>query len=313
MVSKDPLKKIISPSKTTHFLFEKSENDDSITDKIRQFFINAIYGKQIIKPDISETHQKIDDKSKLIRKLITYNKINPSSPITTDFFDKICNSDKKQIGSGTYGKIFSHDASDQFVIKCVGLWEDENCLSDTTVHELDAISRFRNIPGIVHVDGVYDDDDEIKIIMDKHQMDLSAYCKKHPCRIRTKHVIQFITDMMKILIILSENRTTHFDIKPQNILINENPSGITFTLCDLGFSSTVLYTNRFYRKKCGTYVTSAPELLVNDYNKNNLYPEIQSDVWSVAMTALYMFSKCYEIEGETASRSFRIDCNSIQY
>ena len=89
----------------------------------------------------------------------------------------------------------------------------------------------------------------------------------------TKHLYEFITHMCKALEYLERHKICHFDIKPENIMYNNNeviPFGKRFKIIDFGFSEKSPFVT-YIKKARGTPIY-AP------YHSNTNYP-----VWALEL------------------------------
>ena len=94
------------------------------------------------------------------------------------------------------------------------------------------------------------------------------------------HLNEFITQMCEALQYLEQNKICHFDIKPENIMYNDNESisfGKRFKLIDFGFAETYPFSS-YIKKARGTPIyapqhssTKYPEWALELYPNDRLY------------------------------------------
>lgn len=83
-----------------------------------------------------------------------------------------------------------------------------------------------------------------------------------------------------------KSKITHRDLKPKNILVEEDDEGnLKVKLADLGISKVYRDSETLERQtKCGTDVYAAPEVWLREEDRDKYKFPPKADVWSYAMT-----------------------------
>jgi PAS domain-containing serine/threonine kinase len=133
-------------------------------------------------------------------------------------------------------------------------------------------------PNIVKVLEVFQDDDYIQMVMQRHGcgMDLFEFIDRQP--IIDEPLASYIfRQLVSAVSYLHSNNIVHRDIKDENIVINEE---FRIKLIDFG-SAAYMQKGKKFAKFCGTLDYCSPEVLLgNKYNG----PEL--DCWTIGI-ALY--------------------------
>ena len=141
-----------------------------------------------------------------------------------------------------------------------------------------------NHNNIVKLFDFYETSSEIYIIMEYIKGGtLKTYMKKNKENLNENTVKNIIFYLLNAINYLHKLKIIHSDIKPENIMF-ENESDIsTLKLIDFGLSSFNNKENEY----CGTFLYMAPEILFN--NKKLLTNEI--DIWSVGIIMYQLLNK----------------------
>lgn len=182
-----------------------------------------------------------------------------------------------KIGGGSYGEVYLAERlnddkmKEEYAVKIIPLSND---LFHRTyvLNEVNNLRLLNGLQNVVQIRSICKDNEKSYIFMDKMQMDLITYINDVPFTERIKNLHNFISHMCNILYSMKNLKMMHNDIKPDNILVNND----NFYLADFGESC---FEWKIHEKMVGTSDYLSPEKLVGV--KNYKYP---SDIWSLGLT-----------------------------
>ncbi|KAK3088561.1 hypothetical protein FSP39_020640 [Pinctada imbricata] len=133
-----------------------------------------------------------------------------------------------------------------------------------------------NHPNIVKVLDVFENDDYIQMVMEKHGsgMDLFEFIDRAPLldEALASYIFRQIVSAVSYLHGLS---ILHRDIKDENVILNER---FQIKLIDFG-AAAYMYPGKLFGTFCGTMEYCSPEVLMG-----NKYPGPELEVWSMGVT-----------------------------
>ncbi|CRK91668.1 CLUMA_CG005318, isoform A [Clunio marinus] len=186
------------------------------------------------------------------------------------------------LGSGTYSTV--HKAIDKITrqIVAIKILDRKRILKgrklsiDNLVQEIQLLKKLQH-PYIVKMEDFCWDAQNIYIIMELCEVSLSSFIKKRQrlpettCRI----FIRMLAEAMKYL---RDNNVSHFDLKPQNLLLTRSKSTSTYILkiCDFGFAQQLTPEEENDTIK-GSPLYMAPEIILK-----HKY-DARADLWSIGV------------------------------
>lgn len=185
------------------------------------------------------------------------------------------------LGSGTYSTV--HKAIDKRTRELVAIkiLERRKILKakisvDNLITEIGLLKKLQH-KYIVKMEDFCWDPQNIYIIMELCEVSLSDFIKKRQrlsestCRI----FVRMLADAMKYL---RNNNVSHFDLKPQNLLLTRPSLSSTYLLkiCDFGFAQHLLMDEENETVK-GSPLYMAPEIIL----KRKYDP--RADLWSIGV------------------------------
>ena len=187
----------------------------------------------------------------------------------------------ERLGKGTYGTVYKvkkKGTEKYYAIKKIKNEMDDEGIPSTALREI-AILKKMKYPNVVNVEGVAfsNSNNNIELCLEYCRYDLKKLidCKKNDSSF---YNVKFIKNMMYQLLKgvehLHSHKVLHRDLKPQNILVDDN--GWTLKLADFGLSRVYSIPIRPYTKEVLTLWYRAPEMMLGISNY-----AIGLDVWSL--------------------------------
>ena len=232
------------------------------------------------------------------------NKIEPDENFIPEDFDII-----KQIGEGTFGKIFCIEwpknkkkyAMKKMILRTM----DELSLNQEKTNLLFNFIKKTNSNGVIKLYGdqcVQKNDAEYiyYVLMELASIDWEKEIKK---RSESKkyysegELMQILNQLITSFALLQKNNITHRDIKPQNILIVND----VYKICDFGEAKIITTDGVIQQSIRGTELYMSPILFkaLNARQKKVVHNTYKSDVFSLGMcillAATLTFQSLYDI------------------
>ncbi|GAU96482.1 hypothetical protein RvY_07919 [Ramazzottius varieornatus] len=140
------------------------------------------------------------------------------------------------------------------------------------------IMRCLNHPGVISVDGFFENSKHVFIIMEKLPSDMLKFILSTEKRRLSERMGKFFTyQILAALGYLHSKKIAHCDLKPENILLTSELDFPQIKLCDFGFSK-IIGESSFRKSIVGTPAYLAPEALSRNKRYNRLL-----DMWSVGI------------------------------
>ena len=209
--------------------------------------------------------------------------------------------EEKILGQGTYGRVFQANVrGKKYAIKEQIILDEINCLQSQDLVELDAMQRFRGCRTLMSAEGLCIQDNKLLIFMPIMQMNLCEYSRTVNRNTRIRNLKKVFIDSLTGLAVLNSVNMAHFDIKPQNILLNLDSRNnvILIKLSDFGLAQYHFGSNENKQLRYTLYYRP-PEHLFNlsdSIEKEKKIPirnAIASDVWALGVTLMDYISADY--------------------
>ena len=182
---------------------------------------------------------------------------------------------------GTVIKSLDLKTNKQVAVKIISKLNDAQEAINQLKKEVSVLKK-TNHNNIVKLYDFYETSSEIYIIMEYIKGGtLKTYMKKNNLNENTTKKIIFY--LLNAINYLHKLKIIHSDIKPENIMFENEEDISTLKLIDFGLSSFNNKENEY----CGTFLYMAPEILFN--NKKLLTNEI--DIWSVGIIMYQLLNK----------------------
>lgn len=148
------------------------------------------------------------------------------------------------------------------------------------ITEFEFLKRLKGCEGIIQMKYHRESDKYFDIYMEYCESDIFSFIRKAKKEDRNDIAMEFFGMILKSLSICHRKGITHFDIKPQNILIHRDGH---IRLADFGLSF-----KGFSRRVSGTLHYISPETL-----NSNLKSSPKADIWSLGITLYWLCSGKY--------------------
>ncbi|KIK09036.1 hypothetical protein K443DRAFT_500378 [Laccaria amethystina LaAM-08-1] len=188
----------------------------------------------------------------------------------------------REMGSGAYGVVIS--AADEIsgetvAIKLVTRVFEKIQLAKRALREITLLRHFanhENITGLIDVDAISPDFNEIYIFMEPMEADLHQIIKSGQ-HLTNEHVQYFLYQILRGMKYVHSASVIHRDLKPGNLLVNAD---CELKICDFGLSRGFDARPDEYASQLTEYVATrwyrAPEIMLAFRRYNTAI-----DVWSI--------------------------------
>jgi len=178
-----------------------------------------------------------------------------------------------KLGEGTYGivwKAVKNDTGDICAIKKIRLENPDEGIPATAIREISYLKELKH-PNIVALLDVETTATKLKLVFEFLEYDLKKYMTKFG-RIPPADVKSFAYQTLCGIAHCHAHRHLHRDLKPQNLLINEQKE---LKLADFGLARAFGNTTRAYSNEVVTLWYRPPDVLLGSQQYNT-----SIDVWS---------------------------------
>ena len=189
-------------------------------------------------------------------------------------------SNKNQIGTGGFGKVFKvqrrKDGIDVAMKFCTPKEESEK---NMLINEIGLMNQCQGDDSVVQIYGSFDYRDRIWIFLELMDDDLTSIIMQYHL-IYSENVVKFI--LLKILTGLEHMHSLnviHRDIKSDNVLVNRRGQ---IKLADFGYSCRLASNEDKRKSQVGTVAWMAPELVRGKKHGYNT----SIDIWSYGILAV---------------------------
>ncbi|SIP85758.1 Cyclin-dependent kinase [Pacmanvirus A23] len=167
------------------------------------------------------------------------------------------------LGSGAYAKVITDG---ELAVKVISTGNFKSA-----IREIGFINACDH-ENIIKINNVKYTNEEISIYMKKYNCDLYDFMRKNNL-LKINIVYKFARELINALAYIHSRGIIHGDIKPQNVLIDDEPKVV---ICDFGISLPNI--EKYHRGKVQTCTYRAPEV---DYDKNKSQYTNSIDIWSL--------------------------------
>lgn len=192
----------------------------------------------------------------------------------------------KKIWKGHLSTVYKSVTSSH-VIKKVEIGDEG--IDGTNLREISILKTLSH-PNIVKLIKVINNSNKLSMLFPKYHTNLHHYIKTEKS-LGLIQIKKISYDIIRAIDYCHQKNIIHLDLKPSNILLNENQEAI---LCDFGIS-TYFQDNRpeSYQKEVITIPYRSPEIILGER-----YYGFAPDMWSIGCIIFEMFSGHYLFDSE---------------
>lgn len=179
-----------------------------------------------------------------------------------------------KIGEGAYGVVFKalHKPSKQlYALKRVRVSEEDEGVPRSAVREV-ALLKELDHPNIVRLHGILSYSKYLYLVLELSAMDLKRFCTRGPLKMCDIKAVSL--QLLRGVAELHRRQIMHRDLKPQNVLVDEEPE-LRVRIADFGLARATNAPAQLYTTEVTTLWYRAPEVLLG----SQTYTEAV-DVWS---------------------------------
>jgi len=209
----------------------------------------------------------------------------------------------EKLGEGTYGVVYKakHKKTGKFVaMKKIRLENEEEGVPSTAIREISLLKELQH-PNIVFLEDVVMQESKLFLVFEYLTMDLKKFLDSHASgQLMDKKLVKSYTyQLFQGILFCHQRRVLHRDLKPQNLLINED--GV-IKLADFGLARAFGIPVRVYTHEVVTLWYRAPEVLLGSTRYS-----CPVDIWSLGAIFAEMVTKRPLFHGDSEiDQLFRI-------
>merc|ERR1712087_781220 len=183
--------------------------------------------------------------------------------------------EKLVLGEGTYGKVYkarSNRTGEEVAMKQMKLNASEEGVPSTAIREI-ALLKELSHPNVVRLLDVFCKPNKLVLVFEYLENDLKKYMKQQNGRLTPAAVKRFAYQLCRGVEFCHANRIIHRDIKPQNLLINND---LQLKLADFGLARAFTVPIPKYTHEVVTVWYRPPEILLG-----GTHYSVPVDIWSI--------------------------------
>lgn len=211
--------------------------------------------------------------------------VAPTPVICRTFLDKA--RIIKMLGEGGYGSVhlMSRKNGKSYAVKRIGQEGDPsvNCretgITTSALREMDFLTRFQPCPYIVRLLGVCVRPHDVCIVMPPMPDTLVTFSQRLSDAERHTLASSLLHALLYTASILESFGMAHFDIKPQNVLVETIDNDVYYRIADFGLARPIIDDKEWRDVYTPSYMP--PEVIVRGHASGKKY---NADVWSIGVT-----------------------------
>jgi len=190
----------------------------------------------------------------------------------------------RELGKGTYASVYliQKPNGNQYAVKY--MYNDIKGITKSSLLDIDAIIRLRNVPDVINAIGICYQNNHVAFILEAMDSDLFHFISSTPVKNRLRLVNKLLNTLINVTALMETLNITHFDIKPQNVLVSGTFPNTNFKVTDFGLSKPIFGQNVIPNEELYTIWYRPPEMLAG--RNRSTYPIFAGDIWAIAVTIL---------------------------
>ena len=190
-----------------------------------------------------------------------------------------------KIGEGTYGVVYKAkdlQTSEIVALKKIRLENPDEGVPSTAIREISLLKECEH-PNIVKLKNILFEGEKLCLVFEFLHYDLKKFMDAQKAVLPSKTVKIFLFQILNAISYCHSQRILHRDLKPQNILIDQEN---TVKLADFGLARAYYLPIRTYTHEVITLWYRAPEILLGQQIYSGAV-----DIWSVGCIFFEMAQK----------------------
>ncbi|KAF9148812.1 Cyclin-dependent kinase 3, partial [Mortierella sp. AD010] len=196
----------------------------------------------------------------------------------------------EKIGEGTYGIVYkaTQKATGRTVaLKKIRLENEDEGVPSTAIREISLLKELRHV-NVVQLLDIIHDETKLYLVFEFLDLDLKRYMDREAKATKIDglpmgQVKEYLFQLLQGIEFCHARRILHRDLKPQNLLIDENKS---LKLADFGLARAFGIPLRTYTHEVVTLWYRAPEILLGSRHYSTAV-----DIWSVGCIFAEMITR----------------------
>ncbi|CAK8683000.1 cyclin-dependent kinase 2-like [Clavelina lepadiformis] len=207
----------------------------------------------------------------------------------------------EKIGEGTYGivyKALDKVTGRMVALKKIRLDTETEGVPSTAIREISLLKELDH-PNVVRLMDVIHSEKKLYLVFEYLSQDLKKYMDAQSCGLPIPLAKSYLYQLLQGIAYCHSHRVLHRDLKPQNLLIDENGC---IKLADFGLARATGLPVRMYTHEVITLWYRPPEILLG-----GKYYSIAVDIWSIGCIFAEMVHKKTLFPGDSEiDQLFRI-------
>lgn len=194
----------------------------------------------------------------------------------------------RELGQGTYGTVslVEKPGHGRYAVKYMEIYnrDFEIGVPQSTLVDTDALVRLQPVDEVIKLFGICYLNNRVAIIMEPMDSNLRKFAQNTSLEERIALTPRLLRTFAKSAALFEALNITHFDIKPDNVLVRGSGLSAQFKVTDFGLSRAIFGPNAVPTDEFYTILYRPPEFLSNrDRTTFNIFA---GDIWAIAVTVI---------------------------